>query len=198
MLDDPADADGITRLLREWQDGHPGAFDRLVPLVYQELKTIASRQLSRERRNDHLQTTVLVNEAYVRLFGQREVDWQNRGHFFAVAAQVIRRLLVDHARHRRRQKRGGGADAIALDDAIVEAPPAVDAVDAIALDRALRKLEQVDPQAAKIVELRFFAGLTIEETAAALDISTATVKREWAIAKGWLHRELSGGGSPDT
>src|SRR6185295_436433 len=180
-----------------WPGGSPEAFERLLPLVYGELRTIASRHLSREWRHDNLQATVVVNEAYVRLFGQREVDWQNRGHFFAVAAQLMRRILVDHARHERRQKRGGGSVQVALDEAMVAAPMPVDAVDALDLNRALEKLERIDPDAAKIVELRFFGGLTIEETAAALGISAATVKREWAIAKGWLHRELTGERPPD-
>ncbi len=182
----------ITRLLQQWQTGSPEAFQRVVPLVYDELRAIASRHLSREWRHNHLQTTAVVNEAYLRLFGQREVDWQNRGHFFAVAAQLMRRILVDHARHEQRQKRGGGSLPVALHDAIVAAPAPLDAVETLDLDRALQKLEQIDPDEAKIVELRFFGGLTIEETAAALGISVATVKREWAIAKGWLHRELAG------
>ncbi len=187
----------VTRLLHQWQTGSPEAFERLVPLVYDELRAIASRHLSREWRHNHLQTTVVVNEAYLRLFGQREVDWQNRGHFFAVAAQLMRRILVDQARHELRQKRGGGSLPVALHDAIPAAPAAVDAVETLDLDRALQKLEQIDPDEAKIVELRFFAGLTVEETAAALGISPATVKREWTIAKAWLHRELIGERPPD-
>ena len=192
----PDDPD-ITRLLRQWQDGSPDAFDRLVPLVYDELRTIASRHLSREWRRDSLATTVVVNEAYLRLFEQRHVDWQNRSHFFAIAAQLMRRILVDHARRERREKRGGGSVPVALDDAVAAAPAAVDAVDALDLDRALAKLEQIDPDEARIVELRFFGGLTIEETAEALGISVATVKREWAIAKGWLYRELTGARPPE-
>jgi RNA polymerase sigma factor (TIGR02999 family) len=187
----------VTRLLHQWQTGSPEAFQQLVPLVYDELRAIASRHLAREWRHDHLQTTALVNEAYLRLFGQREVDWQNRGHFFAIAAQLIRRILVDQARHERREKRGGGSLPVALNDALPAAPAAVDAVDTLDLDRALQKLEQIDPGEAKIVELRFFGGLTIEETAAALGISPATVKREWTIAKAWLHRELGGEPSPE-
>ena len=187
------DAD-ITQLLDDWQNGSRDAFEQLVPLVYEELRTIASRHLSREWRHGHLQTTAVVSEAYLRLFGQRQVDWQNRGHFFAVAAELMRRILVDHARRERRQKRGGGAVASPLEDADIAAP-AADVVDTLDLDRALRKLEQLDPQAAKLVELRFFGGLTIEETGAALGVSPATVKREWTIAKGWLHRELSAGRS---
>jgi RNA polymerase sigma factor (TIGR02999 family) len=197
VMTDRTDGVEITRLLHQWQDGSRDAFERLVPLVYDELRTIASRRVSREWRHDHLQTTAVVNEAYVRLFGQREVDWQNRGHFFAIAAQLMRRILVDHARREHRQKRGGVSAQVVLDEAMAAAPLPVDAVDTLDLDRALQKLERLDPDEAKIVELRFFGGLTIEETAAALGISVATVKREWAIAKGWLHRELAAGRSSD-
>jgi RNA polymerase sigma-70 factor, ECF subfamily len=183
----------ITVLLRQWQDGSRDAFDRLVPLVYNELHTIASRHLGREWRHNRLQTTAVVNEAYLRLFGQHDVDWQNRGHFFAIAAQMMRRILVDHARRELREKHGGGAVHLGLDDAAASpAPEALDVLDALALDRALQKLEQLDPDQARLVELRFFGGLTVEETAAALGVSAATVKREWALAKGWLYRELTG------
>jgi RNA polymerase sigma factor (TIGR02999 family) len=192
--DDVADAE-ITRLLGEWRDGNRDAFERLVPLVYDELRSIASRHLAREWRHDHLQTTAVVSEAYLRLCGQRDADWQNRGHFFAIAAQVMRRILVDNARHERRQKRGSGQVAVPLDGVNPAAPDGMDAVDALDLDRALSRLEQMDPEAAKVIELRFFGGLTLEETAATLGISVATVKREWVIAKGWLHRELSAGRS---
>jgi RNA polymerase sigma factor (TIGR02999 family) len=185
------DAADITRLLHEWRDGSREAFERLVPIVYEELRVLASRQLSREWRHDRLQITAVVSEAYLRLFQQREVDWRNRGHFFAVAAQLMRRVLVDHARHCLRAKRGGAAVTVGLDEAqSVPAAPA-DAVDALDLDRALTKLEALDPGQARIIELRFFGGLTIEETAAALSWSPSTVKREWAVAKGWLHRELT-------
>lgn len=183
----------VTRLLHQWKAGDRDALDRLMPLVYRELHALASRQLAGEWRHGRLQTTAVVSEAYLRLFGQRDVDWQNRGHFFAIAAQLMRRILVDHARRELRAKRGGEATPVALDDAIVSAPAAVDAVDALDLDRALEKLAAFDPDAVRLVELRFFAGLTIEETAAALGVSVATVKREWAVVKGWLHRELSGG-----
>ena len=190
-MNDPA-GQNITALLHDWQAGDRDALDRLIPLVYNELHTLASRQLAREWRHDRLQTTAVVNEAYVKLFGQREVDWQNRGHFFAIAAQLMRRILVDHARHQRRDKRGSGALPMELDETLPTPAPPVDAVDTLDLDRALQKLELLDPDQGKIVELRFFGGLTIEETAAALGISAATVKREWALAKGWLHRELTG------
>jgi RNA polymerase sigma factor (TIGR02999 family) len=184
----------ITQLLREWQNGSQEAFDRLMPLVYHELRALASRQLNREWRHDRLQITTVVNEAYLKLFNQREVDWQNRGHFFAIAAQLMRRILIDHARHRTRRKRGGAAVPAQLDEALTIAADAMDAVDALDLDRALTRLEALDPEQARIIELRFFGGLTIEETAAALSLSPSTVKREWALAKGWLYRELTGAG----
>jgi RNA polymerase sigma-70 factor, ECF subfamily len=186
----PAD---VTRILHEWKDGSREALDRLIPIVYEELRTIASRQLAREWRHDRLQTTTVVNEAYVKLFAQRQVDWQNRGHFFAIAAQLMRRILVDHARRELREKHGGGAIHVELDAALSKpAEPSLDVLDAVALDAALQKLEALDPDQGRIVELRFFGGLTVEETAAALGISPATVKREWAVAKGWLYRELTG------
>jgi RNA polymerase sigma factor (TIGR02999 family) len=187
----------ITQLLHEWQGGDREAFDQLVPLVHSELRAIASRQLSREWRHDRLQITAIVNETYLRLFDQREVDWQNRRHFFAIAAKLMRRVLIDHARRQTRQKRGGMALPVELDAAIPVPAPPVDAVDVLDLDRALTKLEELDADQARIIELRFFGGLTIEETAMALSVSPATVKREWAVAKGWLFRELTGsGGSP--
>jgi RNA polymerase sigma factor (TIGR02999 family) len=189
---DPPPPAEITRILHEWRDGSREAFDRLIPIVYNELKTLASRQLAHEWRHDRLETTAVVNEAYIKLFRQNEVDWQNRGHFFAIAAQMMRRILVDHARRHLREKHGGKAIHLGLTE--VREPPVderVDAVDALALDRALQKLSDLDPDQVRIVELRFFAGLTVEETAAALAISSATVKREWAVAKGWLYRELT-------
>ena len=185
--------DDVTRILHEWKDGNREALDRLIPIVYEELRTIASRQLAREWRHDRLQTTTVVNEAYVKLFAQREVDWQNRGHFFAIAAQLMRRILVDHARRELREKHGGGVIHVELSDALsTAAETSLDVLDAVALDAALQKLEALDPDQGRIVELRFFGGLTVEETAAALGISSATVKREWAVAKGWLYRELTG------
>ena len=188
----------ITALLRDWQTGDRDALDRMIPLVYRELHVMASRLMSREWRNGTIQTTGLVNEAYLKLVDQRQVDWQGRAHFFAIAAQVMRRILLDAARRRMREKRGGGAVQLVIDDLPVATRAApVDAIDVLAIDRALRDLEQLDPDQAKMVELRFFGGLTIEETSAVLGVSPATVKREWAVAKGWLYRALaSGPGQP--
>src|SRR5436190_6942734 len=188
--DTPGPASQVTLLLRDWQAGDGTALDRLMPLVYDELRLIAARHLSRERR-DLLQTTALVNEAYLKLVDQRRVDWQNRAHFFAIAARLMRRILLDDARRRRRDKRGGGAIQASIDDvAVAVAANPVDQVDVIALDGALNELEQLDPDQGRIVELRFFGGLTVEETAAVMAISPATVKREWAMAKAWLYPRL--------
>jgi RNA polymerase sigma factor (TIGR02999 family) len=182
----------ITRLLQQWQGGDAQALDRLIPLVYDELHTLASRYLSRERRDHTLQTTALVNEAYLRLAG-RDAHWLSRAHFFGVAAQVMRRILVDHARRDGRVKRGGGVPHLVLDEVEPPAAPApVDSVDAYALDQALTRLEALDPHQGRIVELRYFGGMTIEETAVVMGSSTATVKRDWAVARAWLYRELTG------
>jgi RNA polymerase sigma factor (TIGR02999 family) len=181
----------ITRLLHEWRNGDPDALDRLMPIVYQELHALAARQLAREWRHDRLQPTTVVHEAYVRLFDQPDVDWQNRGHFFAIAAQVMRRILVDHARRELRDKRGGRTVHLALDDAhVVPDPTPVDVVDTLALDRALQELERLDPDQSRIVELRFFGGLTVEETASVVEVSSETVIRDWQLAKAWLRREM--------
>jgi len=179
----------ITQLLQRGQGGNRDAFDRLILLVYEELHALASRQLVREWRADRPQATAVVHEAYVRLVGQR-IEWQNRGHFFAIAAQLMRRILVDHARRRMRLKRGAGTAAVEIEETLPAAAPPVDTADTLDLDRSLQKLEQLHPDQVRIIELRFFDGLTVEETAAALNISPATVKREWAIAKRWLRREL--------
>ena len=189
------DAADVTRLLQEWRDGRRDALERLMPLVYDELHLIASRHNAREWRGGALQTTALVNEAFLKLVGQRSVDWRSRAHFFAIAATLMRRILVDQARRERRTKRGGNAVAVPLDDAVAPAPARLDAIDTMALDDALRKLEAVDPAQARIVELRFFGGLTVDETAGVLDTSPATIKREWTLAKGWLYRELTNGSS---
>ncbi|MCC7010799.1 MAG: sigma-70 family RNA polymerase sigma factor [Acidobacteria bacterium] len=198
-MDAADDAANITQLLHAWQTGSEEAFGRLVPMIYEELRVIAARQLSREWRHDRLNVTAVVSEAYVRLLQQQQVDWQNRGHFFAIAARLMRRILIDHGRLLTRQKRGGVELPLALDEAsAVATDNPTDAVDALDLDRALSKLESFDPGQARMIELRFFGGLTIEETAAALGISPATVKREWAVAKGWLYGELTGARGPDS
>ena len=181
----------ITGLLLQWQGGDRHALDSLISVVYDELRLIASRHLSREWRPGSLQTTALVNEAYLKLVDQRRVTWQNRAHFFALAAQLMRRILVDDARRALRKKHGAGVSGTPLDEVPLASPGSdVDAVDALALDRALTELERIDPDQAKLVELRFFAGLTVEETALVLGVSPTTVKREWTVARGWLHRAL--------
>ncbi len=186
----------ITQLLRDWQEGSRDALDRLVPLVYDELHVIAARHLAGERR-DALQTTALVNEVYLKLIDQRRVDWQNRAHFFAIAARLMRRILIDDARRRLREKHGGGIVRVPIEDIAVPQPDTpLDTVDLLELDRVLQDLERLDPDQAKIVELRFFGGLTVEETATVVGSSPATVKREWAVAKGWLFRALTRPGDP--
>lgn len=192
MSNGAADPD-VTRLLQEWRSGRQEALDRLMPLVYDELHAIASRHMAKEWRVGPLQTTALVSEAFLKLVGQRDVDWQNRAHFFAIAATLMRRILVDNARREQRPKHGAGAVAVPLENATpVIGPANVDTVDALALDAALQKLEVLDPEQARIVELRFFGGLTVEETADVVGASPATVKREWSLAKGWLYREMTG------
>ena len=194
-MDEEREQGNITRLLQEWQDGNREALERLMPLVYHELHELASRYLSRERSAHTLQPTALVNEAYLKLAGQRSADWQNRAHFYGIAAQLMRRILVDHARRDGRFKRGGDALRLSVDEVSVAMPDAaVDAVDAFELDRALSRLETLDPQQGRIVELRFFGGLTIQETADVMQLSSGTVKRDWAVARAWLYRELTGCG----
>lgn len=161
-----------------------------MPLVYQELRGLAHRHLQAEREGHTLQSTALVHEAYMRLAGQNPPQWQNRAHFFAVAAQLMRQILVDYARAFRSAKRGGGAVKLTLDEAMI-APQTLD-IDLLALDLALKELESLDPQQGRIVELRYFAGLTIEDISEVLDISPATVKRDWTTARAWLHRQMSG------
>lgn len=183
-------AQEITILLREWNEGRGEAIDRLLPLVYNELHKQARRYLRRERQGHTLQTTALINEAYIKLIGQNNVEWESRDHFFAIAAKMMRRILVDHARTKHREKRGGNDVKLPLDDAIHIAVDERD-VDLIALDEALNRLEKLDEQQARIVELRYFSGLSLEQTAEALKISRATTARDWAMAKAWLHRELT-------
>jgi RNA polymerase sigma factor (TIGR02999 family) len=183
----------ITQWLRDWQGGDRGALDRLMPVVYDELHLIATRHLARERRERTLQTTALVNEAYMKLVDQRKVDWQNRAHFFALAARLMRRIVLDDARRRQREKRGGDAIQVPIDSMEVSAPAAVvDVLDVLELDRVLTELEALDPDQGRIVELRYYGGLTIEETAAVMSVSAATVKRDWAMAKAWLYQALTG------
>jgi RNA polymerase sigma factor (TIGR02999 family) len=180
----------VTQLLCRWRGGDRAALDALMPLVYRELRRIAQHYLAQERREHTLQSTALVNEAYLRLVGQDLPQWQNRAHFFAVAAQMMRQILVDHARARAAAKRGGDACKMELDESMAVAQRTD--VDVLALDDALHKLSELDPQQGKIVELRFFAGLSIEDTSEALGISPATVKRDWTTARAWLFREMSG------
>ena len=179
----------VTQLLIEWSNGNKAALDKLMPLVHKELHCLAHRYLRRERPDHTLQTTALVNEAYLRLVDRENVHWQNRAHFFAISAQLMRCILVDHARSLAYQKRGGGARKIALDEAVISSQGR--AAEVLALDDALKELASFDLQQSRIVELRFFGGLTIEETAEALSISPATIKREWVSAKAWLFHELA-------
>ena len=179
----------VTELLAAWGAGDAGASDALVPLVYDELRRQARRALRREGEGHTLQATALVHEAWLRLDGQHDARWESRSHFLAVAAQTMRRVLVDHARARRAQKRGGGDVQISLDDAHAAAAP--DTVDVLALDDALALLAAMDARKARLVELRYFAGMSIPEAAAALGVSQATVIREWAVARMWLRRELA-------
>jgi RNA polymerase sigma-70 factor, ECF subfamily len=182
----------LTGLLRAWSAGDPRAADELIPVVYDELRRQASRYLGRERTDHTLQPTALVNEAYMRLAEQRRVTWHDRGQFFAVAATVMRRLLVDHARQHGASKRGAWC-TISLDDGdVVALAPAPD-LDVLALNNALNELAEIDPLRMRLIELRFFAGLTTDETAATLGVSSATVTRGWRLARAWLHTRLSEG-----
>jgi RNA polymerase sigma factor (TIGR02999 family) len=184
----PASTHEVTQLLIEWSNGDKAALNRLMPLIYDELRHLAHRYMSRERPGNTLQTTALVNEAYVRLINRKNVHWQNRTHFFAIAAQLMRTILVDHARGQAYKKRGGGATKLALDEAMIVSRERAGEV--VALDDALQRLAEIDPQQSRLVELRFFGGLTIEETADVLGLSPATIKREWNTAKAWLYRDL--------
>jgi RNA polymerase sigma factor (TIGR02999 family) len=203
-MNEPRDG-RVTQLLVEWAAGDKHALGELMPLVYGELRRLAERQLREERPNHTLQRTALVHEAYLRLMNQQRVSWQSRAQFMGLASQIMRRILIDHARTRRRAKRGGGVVPVSLDqtgralgsvddqgaqtDALeLAANPAIDLP---AIDSALSRLEELDPTQGRIVELRFFGGLTIEETAQVVGVSPATVKREWALARAWLHRELT-------
>jgi RNA polymerase sigma-70 factor (ECF subfamily) len=179
----------VTQLLIGWGNGDKGALDRLIPLIYDELRRLARYYMRRERSGGTLQTTALANEAYMRLIDQRNVRWQNRAHFFGIAAQLMRRILIDHARKRDNVKRGGDVRKVPLDEAALVSQGR--AADLIALDEALTRLEAIDERKSRVIELRFFGGLNIEETAEVLSISPATVQREWSMAKAWLYREIS-------
>jgi RNA polymerase sigma factor (TIGR02999 family) len=180
----------IAQLLADWANQDPAARERLVPIVYDELRRLAHHYMRGERAGHTLQTTALVNEVYLRLAGIDALQWRDRAHFFAMAATLMRRVLVDYARQRARDKRGGGVSVMSLDENAIARQPAVDVV---ALDGALERLAAVDPQQSRVVELRFFAGLSVDETAEALGISPATVKRDWATARLWLYNELMPG-----
>ncbi|MGH9801738.1 MAG: sigma-70 family RNA polymerase sigma factor [Blastocatellia bacterium] len=178
----------VTQLLVAWNNGDEAARDELLPLVYQELHRLAGRYLGRERTGHTLQATALVHEAYLRLVNQQEVNWQNRAHFFGVSAQIMRRILVDHARSRQMAKRGGDARQVDLEEALMVSDER--AADVVALDDALKALAEFDERKCRMVELRFFGGLSIEETAEVLGVSPGTVMRDWTLAKAWLQREI--------
>jgi RNA polymerase sigma-70 factor (ECF subfamily) len=179
----------VTGLLRAWTAGNRNALDQLAPLIYGELKRIARQHMRREREEHTLQPTALVNEAFLRLVNVHGVDWQGRAHFFALSAQMMRRILVSHARGRRAGKRGGSANEISLEDAIIASPERDAQV--VKLDEVLEQLAKLDPRKAQIVELRFFAGLNFEEIAAVLSVSSRTIVREWGLSKTWLAREMN-------
>jgi len=180
----------LTELLHDWCEGDKAALDRLTPLVYDELRRIAHRYVQREREGHTLQTTALVNEAYLRLAGQQKVAWQNRAHFFAVTAQVMRHILIDHARRRRYVKHGGEIQQVSIEDASVMTEQR--AADLIALDEALVELAKLDPRKSRVVELRYFGGLSLEETAEVVGVSLMTVRRDWRAAKAWLYKAVNG------
>ncbi len=184
-------SEGVTELLRAWSEGDRGALDRLVPLVYAELRRRANAQLARERGHHTLQPTALVHEAFLKLVDQRSARWENRAQFFAVSAQLMRRILVDHARARGAAKRGGAVVRVSLDEA--GEPSAAAEPDVLHLHQALERLAELDERQARVVELRYFGGLSIDEAAAVLGVSEITVKRDWAMARAWLFRELSEG-----
>jgi RNA polymerase sigma factor (TIGR02999 family) len=184
----------ITTLLADWRRGDREALDQLAPMVYDELRRLASSYLKQERMDHTLQSTALVHEAYLRMVGGVDVDWENRSHFFGVAAQIVRRILVEHARAANTAKRGAGAVVLSINEELNTAQQR--APNLLALEDSLNALAAIDARQARIVELRYFAGLNVEETAEVMDISPATVKREWAVAKAWLYRELAGNTKP--
>ena len=180
----------ITQLLAEWSDGNQSALDELYPLVYEELHKLARRYMSRERKGHTLQTTALINEAYVRLVDQRNVHWANRSHFFAISAQIMRRILIDHARRHAYAKRGGGAQQVSLEEVAVVAREQSSEI--LRLDEALKILAKMDPRRCHVVELRYFGGLSNEEIAGVLKVSENTVTRDWNLARAWLYQQLTG------
>ncbi len=180
----------ITQLLHAWTEGAPEALEKLIPVVYDELHRLAQRYMAHERPGHTLQASAVVNEAYIRLADVKRMSWQNRAQFFGVSAQLMRRILVDFARRRRSSKRGGEAEAVSLDEALVVSKER--RADLVALDEALNALAAIDPRRSRVVELRFFGGLTVEETAAVLKVSPETVMHDWKLAKAWLTREMSG------
>ncbi|HZN01290.1 MAG TPA: sigma-70 family RNA polymerase sigma factor [Pyrinomonadaceae bacterium] len=180
----------ITQLLAEWSDGNQSALDELYPLVYEELHRLARRYMSRERKGHTLQTTALINEAYVRLVDQRNVHWANRSHFFAISAQIMRRILIDHARRHAYAKRGGGAQQVSLEAVAIVANEK--SAEILRLDEALTTLAKMDPRRCHVVELRYFGGLSNEEIAGVLNVSENTVTRDWNLARAWLHQQLTG------
>ena len=181
----------ITQMLREWSGGNREVLEDLMPLVYDELHKQAARFLNRERRDHTLQATALIHETYLKLIDQREVNWESRTHFFAISANMMRRILVDYARQKHREKRGGDMVKLPLEEAALVVVGKERSIDLMALDEALTRLEEIDEQQARIVELRYFSGLSLEETAETLKVSRTTVANDWSIAKAWLHRELT-------
>lgn len=192
------DREDVTLLLGRVTNGDEDAASKLIPVVYEELRRLAGGYMRRERSDNTLQPTALVHEAYLRLVEQRSVDWQGRAHFFAIAAQMMRRILIDHARHRLREKRGSGDKPISLDEAEATVIAPEQSLELVKLDQSLERLAKIDRRQGKIVELRFFGGLTVDETAQMLGISPKTVKRDWTFAKAWLHGDLKRSDVHDT
>ena len=189
MSDEKPQTHELTQLLVDWSNGDRAALDRLMPMIDEELRRLAHRYMRHERADHTLQTTALVNEAFLRLVNRKNLQWQNRAHFFGIAAQLMRTILVDHARGHASAKRGGGARKLELDEALVVSQQK--AAEVIALDEALKQLALLDPRQSRIVELRVFGGLTVEEAAEVLHVSPVTIKREWSTAKAWLYRKLA-------
>lgn len=191
MDEEKTDSPNVTQMLKQWSAGNQGVLDELMPLVYQELRRQASPFLQKERAGHTLQTTALIHEAYLKLIDQKNMQWQNRAHFYAIASVAMRRILVDYARDRRREKRGGANENLPLDDrAALEISAKEKSIDLVALDKALDKLAHFDARQARIVELKYFSGLDTDETAEVLGVSNATVRRDWNFAKAWLRQEL--------